>query len=683
MEVETKSKEESPMKEDWQPEKLDDTTKEVLRKIAGTIRQFAMDATQKADSGHPGLPMGCAEIGAYLWGLGLRYNPKNPDWVNRDRFFLSAGHGCLLPYTCLHLSGYDLSLEEIKRFRQLHSKTPGHPEKLDTPGIETTTGPLGQGLGNAAGAALGMKLLSEKFNTEKHQIIDNKVITLAGDGCIMEGVTSEASSLSGHLNLDNLIVIYDSNKVSLDGPLDQSCSEDTGARYRAYGWDVIEIDGHNFDEIHSALSRVRHHQTKPTLIIAHTIIGKGAPTKAGTHKAHGSPLGEDEVRAAKQALGLSEEEFFVPRAVTNYFEGKQQECAKYESDWNDLFGNWASENPEKAKDYETMLQKTLPPNLEEQLDKLEIKAPNAGRSASQDVINMLSQELPFLYGGSADLSGSDKTMMKEFPVVSPGIFTGRNIKFGVREFGMATMAIGMYETQLIIPFIGTFLTFTDYMRNAIRLSALQKTRIIYQMTHDSIFLGEDGPTHQPVEHYATLRAIPNLHFIRPAGNHEVKMAWIAALRYQGPTVIALSRQKIPDMPETVVPFAEGLGKGAYIVKKENGSKPAYTLIATGSELSLALDVAKELEKRGHATRVVSMPCWELFESQHQSYKDSIFGGDIGKRVAIEAGVDQGWHKYIGRDGIAVCMESFGTSAPLRDVQEEFGYTVDAVLERIL
>ncbi len=671
------------MEDDWQPEKLDSSTKDVLSKIAGTIRQFAMDATQQADSGHPGLPMGCAEIGAYLWGCGLRFNPKNPDWVNRDRFFLSAGHGCLLPYTCLHLSGYDLSLDEIKNFRQLHSKTPGHPEKMDTPGIETTTGPLGQGLGNAAGAALGMKLLAEKFNTEKHKILDNKVVALAGDGCIMEGVTSEASSLSGHLKLDNLIVIYDANKVSLDGPLSDSCSEDTGARYRAYGWDVYDIDGHNLDEIHDVFSRLRHNQTKPAIIIARTIIGKGAPNKAGTHKAHGSPLGEDEVKAAKKALGLSEETFVVPGAVSNYFESKQEEFAKNESDWNNLFGQWAEANPDKAKDYDAMLNKTLPENLEEQLSKLEIKSPNAGRSASQDVIDLLSEELPFLYGGSADLSGSDKTMMKEFPIVAPGIFTGRNIKFGVREFGMATMAVGMYETQLILPFIGTFLTFTDYMRNAIRLSALQRTQIIYQMTHDSIFLGEDGPTHQPVEHYASLRAIPNLHFIRPAGNHEVKMAWISALIYRGPTVIALSRQKIPEMPETVVPFDEGLGKGAYIVKKEGGSKPDYTLIATGSELSLALDASKELEKRGKTVRVVSMPCWELFEAQNQKYKDSVLGGDIGTRVVIEAGVDQGWHKYIGRDGIAICMESFGTSAPLRDVQEEFGYTVDAVLERIL
>jgi len=674
---------EESLMEEWQPEELDAGTKEILGKIANTIRQLAMDATQKANSGHPGLPLGCAEIGAYLWGHALRFNPNNPDWLGRDHFILSAGHGCLLQYACLHLTGYDLSLDELKRFRQLHSKTPGHPEQLDTPGIETTTGPLGQGVGNAAGTALGLKLLAERFNTENVKLFDNKVVALAGDGCIMEGITSEASSLSGHLKLDNLIIIYDSNNVCLDGPLAECCSEDTLARYKAYGFDVFEVDGHDLDAIHRVFSRIRHHQERPCFILAHTIIGKGAPNKAGTHKAHGSPLGEDEVRATKAALGLPDEEFYIPQPVKKYFESRREDYQKLEDEWNQRFDAWSDDNKDKAEEFSIMLEKPLPEDIEEKLNALEIKTPFPGRKASQAVAEFLGKELPYLYGGSADLSCSDMTMMKQYPIVKPGIFTGRNIKFGVREFGMATMATGMVQTQMILPYIGTFLTFSDYMRNAIRLASLQKSHVIYQMTHDSIFLGEDGPTHQPVEHYAALRAIPNLHFIRPAGNHEVKMAWIAALRYKGPTVIALSRQNIPDMPETVVPYAGGVGRGAYIVKKESGEKPAYTLMATGSELSLALDTAKELEKRGQSTRVVSMPCWELFEAQDKSYREEVMGGDIGKRVAIEAGVELGWHKFIGPDGIAICMEGFGTSAPMRDIVEEFGYNVDAVLERIL
>ncbi len=669
--------------EEWQPENLSLEMKEILGKVANTIRQLSMDANEKANSGHPGLPLGCAEIGAYLWGYGMRFNPKNPNWLGRDRFFLSAGHGCLLQYSCLHLAGYDLSLEELKNFRQLHSKTPGHPEKLDTPGIETTTGPLGQGVGNAAGTALGLKLLGEKFNAEKIKLFDNKVIALAGDGCMMEGISSEASSLSGHLKLDNLILIYDSNNVCLDGPLAECCSEDTLARYRAYGWEVFEIDGHDFDSIHRVFSQIRHHQERPCFILAHTIIGKGAPNKAGTHKAHGSPLGEEEVKAAKAALGLPDEEFAIPQAVKKYFESKQDDYRRLEEEWNQKFEEWSQSHPDKAATFKQMLEQKVPDDIEDKLNRLEIKTPFPGRKASQAVASFLGDELPYLYGGSADLSCSDMTMMKQFPLVKPGIFTGRNIKFGVREFAMGTMAVGLNLTQMILPFVGTFLTFTDYMRNSIRLASLQKSQVIYQMTHDSIFLGEDGPTHQPVEHYASLRAIPNLHFIRPAGNHEVKMAWIAALRYQGPTVLALSRQNIPEMPETIVPYADGLGRGAYIVKQESEGKPSYTLMATGSELSLALDTAKELEKRGLPTRVISMPCWEIFDQQDKQYQDKILGGDIGTRVAIEAGVDLGWHKYIGRDGIAICMEGFGTSAPFRDIVEEFGYNVDAILERIL
>lgn len=661
---------------------LDQDLKQILGKIATAIRVLSMDAVQKADSGHPGLPLGCAEIGAYLFACGMNYNPKDPKWLNRDRFILSAGHGSMLLYSCLHLSGYDVSIEDIKQFRQLHSKTPGHPESLDTPGVETTTGPLGQGLGNAVGQALGLKLLAAKFNTEQQKLFDSKVFVLMGDGCVMEGITSEVSSLAGHLKLDNLIAIYDANQVTLDGPLSESCSENTKMRYQAYGWEVFEVDGNDIEAIHRIFSEARVNQQRPRLIIAKTIIGKGSPNKAGTSKVHGSPLGPEEVKATKQALGVSEEPFFVSQGVYDFFKKKLSQDAAAEEAWKRTFDAWAKANPDKLRDFETMAYHRLPTDLEQKLWEIAIASPVAGRKASQDVLNVLADMLPQLYGGSADLSVSDLTMLKKYPLVVPGVFSGRNLKFGVREFGMATMATGMAQTSMITPFIGTFLTFSDYMRNAIRLAALMKEHVIYQFTHDSIFLGEDGPTHQPVEHYAALRAIPNLHVIRPGDVNEVKMAWVAALRYTGPTALLLSRQNLPELAQTKVSYAEGVGRGAYILKKES-RKPDYMLVATGSELHLALDVATELERLGKAVRLVSMPCWELFEQQPFEYRQSIFGGDLGKRVSIEAGVEQGWHKYIGMDGIAICMEGFGASAPFRDLEQEFGFTVESVLERIL
>lgn len=663
--------------------KLDPELKQILSKTANTIRQLSIDAVQKADSGHPGLPMGCAELGAYLYGLVLHQNPKDPKWLNRDRFILSAGHGSMLLYSLLHLAGYPLTLEDIKQFRQLHSKTPGHPESLDTEGVETTTGPLGQGFGNAVGQALGFKILGEKFNTEKYKIFDNKVYTLMGDGCIMEGVTSETSSLAGTLKLDNLVAIYDSNHVCLDGPTSECLTENTKMRYESYGWDVFVIDGNDLDAINDVFNHIKERQTRPVMIVAHTIIGKGSPNKAGTSKVHGSPLGPEEVKATKDALGLPQEPFYIPQAVIDFFEKKLPQQADLEKQWKNTFDAWARENPELLKEFEAMRHRALPANIEEILTKLDIKSPVAGRKASQDVLNVLGKLLPFLYGGSADLSVSDLTMMKEFPLIGPSQFKGRNIKFGVREFGMATMATGLAETDMIIPFIGTFLTFSDYMRNAIRLCALQKRQVIYQFTHDSIFLGEDGPTHQPIEHYAALRAIPQLHVIRPADANEVKMSWIAALNFKGPTALLLSRQNLPAIPGTDISYSNGVGRGAYILKKEKPGKIDFTLIATGSEVWLAMDVAAELEKLGKNVRVISFPCWEIFEEQNPEYKNSIFGGDLGTRVSIEAGVDLGWHKYIGSDGIAICMEGYGASAPYKELQKEFGFTVEDILARIL
>ena len=656
--------------------------KEILSKIASTVRQLAIDATQKANSGHPGLPMGCAELGALLWGEVMHYHPKDIRWPGRDRFVLSAGHGCLLQYSMLHLAGYDLSIEEIQNFRQLHSKTPGHPEYGHTPGIEVTTGPLGQGVASGSGLALAHKLLAHKFNTDEHKIFDNKVFVLCGDGCMMEGVQSEAASLAGHLGLDNLILLYDSNNICLDGPLSESMSEDVKMRYRAYGWDVFDVDGYNFDTMKEIFDKLRVNQKRPAMIEVHTLIGKGSPNRAGTHKAHGSPLGEEEAHLAKEALHLSEEPFFVPPAVVEFFERKKKEQSERYREWNEKFEAWSKANPELRVEWDTMHEKRLPDDLEEQLANVEIKSPIAGRSASQACLNKLGELLPQLIGGSADLSGSDMTMMKEFPVVVPGVFTGRNIKFGVREFAMGAMANGLSRAEFFTPYVGTFFVFSDYMRNAVRLASIGKHKVIYQFTHDSIFLGEDGPTHQAVEHLMSLRAMPNLWVIRPGDANEVKMAWMAALNHQGPTALVLSRQKIPEVPGTERPYSEGVGRGAYILRGGEG-KPDYTLFATGSELALANDVATELEKRGKAVRLISMPCWELFEEQPKEYRASVVCGDLGKRVSIEAGSDLGWYKYIGHDGVAISVNTFGASAPAADLAVEYGFTVDAVLEQIL
>lgn len=663
------------------PRPLDPEKKNSLAKAANTIRELAMDATQKANSGHPGMPMGCAEMGAYLYGVALNHNPKNPKWLNRDRLILSGGHGSMWLYACLHLSGFDLTIDDIKNFRQLHSKTAGHPEDT-TVGVETTTGPLGQGVGNAVGQALGLKILAARFNTANHKIIDSKVYVVMTDGDMMEGVASEASALAGHMKLNNLIALYDANNISLDGPLLDSSSEDTAMRYKAYGWDVSHVDGNNLDELHEAVTQARTNQERPVLIICTTIIGKGSPNKAGTHKVHGSPLGEEEVKAAKAALGLTDVPFSVPQSVYDFFSVKIKQGAAKEEEWKKTLEEWAKANPQLYQDFQSMSARRPPADIEKILWDLEIKSPIAGRNASHTIIQKLAEILPYLYGGSADLSCSDMTLIDKMPIVLPGKFAGRNLKFGVREFGMATIATGLDHTKLILPFIGTFLTFSDYMRNAIRLAALMHAHVIYHFTHDSIFLGEDGPTHQPIEHLASLRAMPNLHVIRPADANEVRMAWVAALNYQGPTAFVFSRQNLPTLEGTKVPYAEGMGRGAYILKKER-EKADYMLVATGSEVSLALDVGAELEKRGKSVRVVSMPCWELFEQQSQEYKDLVFGGDLGKRVCIEAGVAMGWHKYIGHDGIAICMEGFGASAPQKALAEEFGFTVDLILQRIL
>lgn len=661
---------------------MDAELKKHLEKIANTVRELSIEAVQKANSGHPGLPMGCAEFGAFLYGTVMRHNPKNPKWLNRDRFVLSAGHGSMWLYSLLHLSGFNLSMDDIKNFRQLHSKTPGHPEYHMTDGVEATTGPLGQGVGNAVGQALGLKILGTKFNSPEFPLFNSKVFCLAGDGCLMEGISSEASSLAGHLQLDNLVLIHDANLITLDGCLKDSSSEDTKMRYQSYGWDVYEMDGYDFDQMNDIFTQIRQNQQRPVFIEMRTVIGKGSPNKAGTHKVHGSPLGVEEVAATKKALGLPEEDFYVPQSVYKYFEQRLAKDASLEQKWKEMFKQWSQTKPELYKVFMQMVERKVPEALEQELRKVDIKTPIATRSASQIVLNALGDLLPQIYGGSADLSSSDMTMMKKFPSIGPSQFDGRNIKYGIREFAMAAIAAGLSQTDMILPYVGTFLTFSDYMRNAIRLAALSKVHVIYQFTHDSIFLGEDGPTHQPVEHVASLRTMPNLRVIRPADNWEVKMAWVAAISYRGPTAIILSRQNLPELAEANVAYQDGMGRGAYILRGAD-KKPDITLFATGSEVSLALDTATALEKIGKAVRVISMPCWEIFEQQSEEYKKSIVGGDLGKRVSIEAGVSFGWSKWIGFDGISIAIDSFGESAPQSDLASEFGFTVESILDRIL
>lgn len=661
---------------------LDKDQVKILEKIAGSIRQLSIDAIEKANSGHPGLPLGCAELAAYFYGRLLRHNPKDPDWYNRDRFILSAGHGSMLLYSALHLAGFDLSIDDLKEFRQLHSKTAGHPEKQACPGVETTTGPLGQGFAHAVGQALALKILSKRFAKQDESLFDARVYVLAGDGDFMEGVVAEASSFAGHMELNNLVVFYDYNEITLDGALSESCSDDVASRYRSYGWEVYEIDGHHFEQIDHVCQRLFLDQDKPALVIAKTEIGRGSPNKAGSHKVHGAPLGVEEAQLTKQALGLDGDPFFVPQGVYKYFDKKCELQAQQQRDWENSFQEWKALKPELYKDFEKMQQQWLPHDLEEKLDKLQLAPSLSGREVCGEVLQILGRKLPYLYGGSADLSCSDKSTMKDLGFVKAPTYKGRNLKFGVREFAMASICIGMNQSSLIRSYCATFFAFSDYMRPAIRMAALLKERVIYQFTHESLFIGSDGPTHQPIEHLASLRAMPNLLLLRPADHHEVKMAWIAALQHQGPSAICVSRQKLAQLEETKIPFEKGLSKGAYIVKKEK-NKADFTLFSSGSELHLSLELAQQLEKMGKDVRVVSMPSWELFEMQSEAYKEEILAGDLGKRVSIEAGVELGWHKYIGSDGTAISIETFGASASEKVLALEYGFLVESILEQIL
>jgi transketolase len=671
---------------------LTEQDKSQLHDFANAIRVLSMDAVQAADSGHPGLPMGCAEIGAYLFGKALRFNPANPLWAGRDRFVLSAGHGSMLLYSCLHLTGQgtksELPLDELKRFRQLGSLTPGHPEYGHTVGVETTTGPLGQGMANAAGMALAQKIVAARLGLDKTDLLDGLCVALCGDGCMMEGITNEAASLSAHLGLDNFVVIYDSNSICLDGPTSECFTEDTAARYKALGWRVLKIDGAVFEEIDKAITTARKGLGKgqPTLIVAKTIIANGAPTMAGTSKAHGSPLGAEEVKRTKEALGLSPDAFAIPESVRPYCESRLPDLQKLEDAWNRKFKKWAKENPDQERQWNDWdkQQQSLPEDFDAQVRAIEI-APNcASRKSSNLALQKLQSIVPFLTGGSADLSCSDLTMMAGGGIVRKGAYGARNIKFGVREFAMSAMTNGIALEGRLLPFCGTFLTFSDYMRNAIRLACMMKIHVVYQFTHDSVGVGEDGPTHQPVEHVASLRAIPGMTLIRPADTNEVRAAWSWTIAHaKGPVVLILTRQNLRDLPETAVPTAEGIARGGYVVRQEAAGRPLdYCLLASGSEVAVALDAAANLAEQGKSVRVVSMPCLSLFDAQPKEYRDATIPREAGQFWALEAGVEQGWHKYIGRDGHTVCMHSFGTSAPLKAALAHFGFTPEKVLERI-
>ncbi len=644
-----------------------------------TIRVLSMDAVQKANSGHPGLPMGCADMAYVLFTRFLKFDPGNPDWPDRDRFVLSAGHGSMLLYSLLHLTGYDLPMSELQRFRQLNSHTPGHPELGDTPGVETTTGPLGQGFATAVGLALSETLLSARFNTPEHKIVEHFTYVLASDGDLMEGISHEAASLAGHLRLGKLICLYDDNLISLDGPTRMSFTEDVEKRFQAYGWHTERIDGHDRAQIERAITAARAETGRPSLILCRTIIGKGSPNKANSHEAHGSPLGPEEVEATRKNLGWTLPPFTVPEEVRPLFAAPGERGAKQRSEWTRLLAAWESKNADKAALWKRSLARELPAGWKEKLPKLTpADKPIATRAASGKVINALADAMPELMGGSADLATSNNTSVSGKPAVSAEDRTGRNIWFGVREHAMAAIMNGMSLHGGIRPYGGTFLTFCDYMRPSVRLAALMKLPVIYVFTHDSIFLGEDGPTHQPIEHLAALRSIPNLSVIRPADANETATAWALALeRKDGPTALILTRQNLPIYEETT--HGKGSERGGYVIEKESGGEADLALIATGSEVSLAREASRMLRERGVRVRVVSLPSWDVFEAQPQSYRDSVLPPNLTRRLAVEAGVPFGWERYVGREGRTHGIQRFGASAPIKDLQQLFGFTPEAVV----
>ncbi len=653
-------------------------------KVANAIRALAMDAVQQAGSGHPGAPMGMAEIAQVLWTDILQHNPLNPDWIDRDRFVLSNGHGSMLLYSLLHLTGYGLDMDELRQFRQLGSKTPGHPEYGCTPGVETTTGPLGQGLANAVGMAIAEKILGGRFNTARHQIIDHQCYVFVGDGCLMEGVSHEAASLAGTLGLGKLICLYDDNGISIDGATSGWFTDDTEGRFTAYGWHVVgSVDGHDPAAVKDAILAAQA-DPRPSLICCQTIIGYGAPNKAGTAAAHGSPLGEEEIALTRASLGWPDAPFEIPEEVYAAWDCRGKGAAR-ESEWRQRYADYASEEPELAAELERTLNGDLPAGWDAELDAMlaEMQANDrtlATRNASGEVIARLAGLLPELVGGSADLSGSNCTHWAEARPLTRAVADANYIYYGVREFGMTAITNGMVLHGGLRVFSGTFLIFMEYARNAVRLAALMGLENIFVYSHDSIGQGEDGPTHQPVEQLANLRGTPNLSVWRPCDTVETVAAWRAAIEKKGgPTALVFSRQGLPNLPRDAAQLAN-ISRGAYVLYDGGaGDAVDVILLATGSEVSLALAAAKKLATEGVAARLVSMPCVETFEAQDQAYRDSVLPKTVRQRVAIEASHVDYWRKWVGLDGRVIGMNSFGESAPGGALFRHFGFTVDNVL----
>jgi transketolase len=651
---------------------------------ADTIRTLSMDAVQKANSGHPGMPMGMADVAYVLWTKFLKHNPNNPDWANRDRFILSAGHGSMLIYSLLHLTGYEVSLDDIKNFRQMGSNTPGHPEFGMTPGVEMTTGPLGQGFATGVGMAMAERFLASKFNTDKYNLIDHYTYAIVSDGDLMEGISHESASLAGHLKLGKLIYLYDSNSISIDGSTDLAFTEDVAKRFDAYGWDVQEIDGHDHDQIAAAIENAQKSEL-PSIVICKSHIGYGSPNKQDTAGSHGSPLGEDEIKITKEAYGWDpEKKFFIPEEASSEFRKQVDLGESRENEWNALFEAFATDHNDEALELVRWLSRELPENLEEILPKFEADAKGmATRASSGKVLNALKDAVPNMLGGSADLEGSVKTNLTDEGVFNAENYAGRNTHYGVREHAMAAAMNGMALHDGVIPFGGTFFVFTDYCRPAIRLAALMQVPSIFVMTHDSIGLGEDGPTHQPVEHLASLRAMPNVLVLRPGDANEVAYAWKTALENQtGPTILVLTRQNLPTFARTEENAASLSQNGAYVLVDSEKDYPDAILIGTGSELYLAVEAHQQLKKKGIDARVVSMPSWELFAEQPLEYRESVLPSEIARRVAIEAGSSFGWERYIGTEGKMIGIDTFGESAPYEELYEHFGITVEKIVEAV-
>jgi transketolase len=657
------------------------------KELANAIRALSMDAVQKANSGHPGAPMGMADIAEVLWNDHLKHNPSNPKWYDRDRFVLSNGHGSMLIYSLLHLTGYDLPMEEIKNFRQLHSKTPGHPEYGYAPGIETTTGPLGQGITNAVGMALAEKVLAAQFNRDNHHIIDHYTYVFLGDGCLMEGISHESCSLAGTLGLGKLIAFWDDNGISIDGHVEGWFTDDTPKRFEAYGWHVIrDVDGHDPAAIDKAIHEAKSVNDKPTMICTKTVIGYGAPNLCGSHDCHGAALGEDEVAATRENLGWKHAPFVIPDEIYQGWDAKAK-GAEAENHWNDKFSAYKDAYPDLAKEFERRMAGKLPDNWEEHANKfieetISKAETMATRKASQAALNGYGPVLPEFLGGSADLTGSNNTNWKGSKTITNTVMDGNYISYGVREFGMSAIMNGVALHGGFIPYGGTFLMFSEYARNALRMAALMKVPTIFVYTHDSIGLGEDGPTHQAVEQTATLRLMPNMAVWRPCDTVESAVAWRAAIeRKDGPSSLIFTRQGLNFQERTPEQVA-AISRGGYIIKDCGCDNPDAILIATGSEVQLAIEAAASLETKGKKVRVVSMPCTEVFDAQDEFYRESVLPSSVRARVAVEAGVTDYWRKYVGLDGNVVGLDRFGESAPAKALFEHFGFTPENVVKAV-